>query len=491
VVVYILGSAGQTLSQNKDAQRRFEEAIGAITNTNPVIETVELLSEKQGEEEKIDVPEGQNLYRVTLRLDTEYCSDQCINSVEEAVKFLNAYYASGNKDIAGFSYVRSDTEEGPTEGPTSGTTSSTVTAIAVTFIVVAFLGLFVVGGVLVGKKRKVIRAKIFYPGQSQVDDSTHDRSPPNKKRKVAQTDLASGTLVSSTEESSITASCASGDYIRDGSKAAKMEGSSKITWADYKVPVGDSPGHDPSDVAVVSQIGKDSRKWNYLHYSAVRNPEIMRGLLEKCRGDDSKKWDVNTPGPGGYTPLMLAVTQKSSDSFPLPSRSSSSSESSGEHTEHNGLLFSPMTKAMQFVPHSDTSSPSGSFTGSPFNCSVDVLISTRVKLDATNDYGRTGLHLAAVCARGDYVKKLLAAGANPNVQDNWGQSALHAAIGAAAEGAFQMLLDFPKTDINLKSDGGITPLMDAVKTTNMYMVKQLVKKNADISLADYEGRIHL
>lgn len=50
-----------------------------------------------------------------------------------------------------------------------------------------------------------------------------------------------------------------------------------------------------------------------------------------------------------------------------------------------------------------------------------------------------------------------------------------------------MLLDYPKTDINLKSDGGITPLMDAVKTTNMYMVKQLVKKNADISLTDYEG----
>ena len=51
----------------------------------------------------------------------------------------------------------------------------------------------------------------------------------------------------------------------------------------------------------------------------------------------------------------------------------------------------------------------------------------------------------------------------------------------------QMLLDFPKTDINLKSDGGISPLMDAVKSTNMYMVKQLVKKSADISLTDYEG----
>ena len=51
----------------------------------------------------------------------------------------------------------------------------------------------------------------------------------------------------------------------------------------------------------------------------------------------------------------------------------------------------------------------------------------------------------------------------------------------------QILISNPKTDINLKSDGGTTPLMDAVKITNMYMVKQLVKKNADISLVDYEG----
>ena len=53
---------------------------------------------------------------------------------------------------------------------------------------------------------------------------------------------------------------------------------------------------------------------------------------------------------------------------------------------------------------------------------------------------------------------------------------------------FQILTNFAKTDINLKSDGGTTPLMDAVKATNIYMVKQLVKKNADISITDYEGR---
>ena len=48
------------------------------------------------------------------------------------------------------------------------------------------------------------------------------------------------------------ASCSSGDYIREGAKNAKMEGSSKVTWVDYRVPVSDSPTHDPSDMAVVA-----------------------------------------------------------------------------------------------------------------------------------------------------------------------------------------------------------------------------------------------
>ena len=110
----------------------------------------------------------------------------------------------------------------------------------------------------------------------------------------------------------ISASCSFGDYLREASRNAKMNNDhGNITWVDYRVPVGDSPNHDPSDMAVIAQVGKDSRKWNVLHSSAVRNPETMRGLLERCRSDDSKKWDLNTPGPSGYTPLMLAVTQKS------------------------------------------------------------------------------------------------------------------------------------------------------------------------------------
>ena len=50
----------------------------------------------------------------------------------------------------------------------------------------------------------------------------------------------------------------------------------KISWTDFRVPVENSPVRDPSNTAVVSQVGQDSRKWNYLHYSAVTNPQIIR-----------------------------------------------------------------------------------------------------------------------------------------------------------------------------------------------------------------------
>ena len=55
----------------------------------------------------------------------------------------------------------------------------------------------------------------------------------------------------------------------------------------------------------------------------------------------------------------------------------------------------------------------------------------------------------------------------------------------------QILINHPKTDLNLKSDGGITPLMAAVKVANQYMLKLLIKKNADIAASDNDGRTAL
>lgn len=49
-------------------------------------------------------------------------------------------------------------------------------------------------------------------------------------------------------------------------------------------------------------------------------------------------------------------------------------------------------------------------------------------------------------------------------------------------------MNHSRTNLNLKSDGGITPLIAAVKVVNQFMVKQLLKKNIDIGATDSEGR---
>ena len=100
----------------------------------------------------------------------------------------------------------------------------------------------------------------------------------------------------------------------------------------------------------------------------------------------------------------------------------------------------------------------------------------------------------------------------PNLQDIWGQSPLHVAIGSFADSIFkvcithllysfqlkhpmlfvlivQILLEHPSTNLDLKSKGGITPLTLAVKMLNNHMVHALITKGVEISTTDSEGRV--
>jgi len=246
----------------------------------------------------------------------------------------------------------------------------------------------------------------------------------------------------------------SDDYIAKGSKAAKMDGGGAcVRWSNLQVPVDDSSSAVSSTTAVIGQTGHDARQWSSLHYEAMRNPKFVKQLVEVYRQQNGHSLDVNATGPGGYTPLMIAVSKRlsSHESISLPSRSSS--ESSGDFGELVALL-PQRTKGRRVVNSSRpiSSSSSGSDTSSSgsvhgmsaplpaIESSVGALIDAHADLNATNDFGQSALHLAAGCSRGDYVEMLLEAGANPNLQDNWGQSSLQAAIGAAAEGAFMVRL---------------------------------------------------
>ena len=215
--------------------------------------------------------------------------------------------------------------------------------------------------------------------------------------------------------------------------------SAPIKWEELRVPISSDPPASPSQevpTVCIGQIGHDARGWTRLHYEALNNPELVQ----------QQSADINTPGPGGVTPLMLAVTRKpttgNSENVGVPVRVSTSSDSSNDSTsaEHTALLVK--TKAKKLVNghghSSDVPAMKQNGVTPPFDTTVPTLIAAGAKLDATNDFHQTALHLAAASSRGDYVKQLLGSGANPNLQDNWGHTPLHTAIGACAEGAFMV-----------------------------------------------------
>ena len=228
------------------------------------------------------------------------------------------------------------------------------------------------------------------------------------------------------------------------------KGGSSVRWTDLQVPIEDSMSlTSPPETVTIAQRGRDERQWNSLHYSAMRNPRYVKELVELYRQQNGHSLDVNASGPGGYTPLMIAVTKRHSshENVNLPSRSSS--DSSGDFGELASLLPQRIKGGKRVIngarPISSSSSGSDTSTSAllhepvpAIESSVATLIDARADLNVTNDYGQTALHLAAGCSRGDYVEMLLEAGTDPNVQDNWNQSPLQAAIGAAAEGAFMV-----------------------------------------------------
>lgn len=100
-----------------------------------------------------------------------------------------------------------------------------------------------------------------------------------------------------------------------------------------------------SEKAVLGQSGQDDRRWNSFHYEALKDQQHIKFLMDHYRKQNRDcSCNVNAPGPGGFTPLMLAVIRcyNSRDSL-----SWSSSESSAETKEHTFLT--PMNNSMGAV----------------------------------------------------------------------------------------------------------------------------------------------
>lgn len=149
-----------------------------------------------------------------------------------------------------------------------------------------------------------------------------------------------------------------------------------------------------------------------------------------------------------------------------------------ESTDKNGypLLMSMCTNWLDIFPEQDQEI---------FN----FLISKGALVNAVhNEHGYTALHTAAMYDCGNYVESLLNAGADQNIQDNLGLTALMQAIRFGSSEIARTLVVTASSNLSIRDNKGFTAMRHAADCHSGEMdVRQLLAAGADPNTADNEG----
>ena len=114
-------------------------------------------------------------------------------------------------------------------------------------------------------------------------------------------------------------------------------------------------------------------------------------------------------------------------------------------------------------------------------------ISQDPNVNNRDEHGKTALMNAAANGDTATVQRLLARGADRDMQDRDGNTALMLAVKKSALKTIEALIK-GKTDIDIKDNDGNTALMYAVKNGKMIVVDTLVAAGADINEANNAGQ---
>jgi len=116
---------------------------------------------------------------------------------------------------------------------------------------------------------------------------------------------------------------------------------------------------------------------------------------------------------------------------------------------------------------------------------VKILLEKGANLDLQDSYGSTALHYAVNMNKPEIVQMLLEKGANPNMQNKDGETALHRASVAQPE-IVKMLLE-KGANPNLQDKLGWAALYWAVRMANSEIVQMLLEKGANPNLKNIKG----
>jgi len=119
---------------------------------------------------------------------------------------------------------------------------------------------------------------------------------------------------------------------------------------------------------------------------------------------------------------------------------------------------------------------------------VDLLLEKGADIDIQDDQGDTALHLAV--GHEQVAELLLEKGADINRTDRWGMTALHEAARNGHEQVVGLLLK-KGADVNAKDQGDGTALHEAAAKGHEEVVRLLLEKGADINAEDAKGRTAL
>ncbi len=223
------------------------------------------------------------------------------------------------------------------------------------------------------------------------------------------------------------------DTFDDPSPSSVRKSGSSLphfTWTQMEVPVKN--GTKEGATCILGEKGKDARKWTYLHCEAARMSGDGRDFVNM----NNSLADINRQGPGGLTPLMVAILaeDKHHRTRVLQGGSVRSDSSSGsEYSEYDQMLLSQSPKFPRMF--------STLMHSKQYESKIPSLIhAPQSNINLVNDQGETALHLAVKHSRDEYIHYLLLSKANPNVQDKWGKTPLHMAIGAVNDRAFHVSL---------------------------------------------------